>query len=271
MIFTAKMAPAGQKPGSPVKESQSHPEVRFVVSQGMNSTPSLPDKDPAAMLSPDERATYRKFMKFFARCPCCGRPNHDAYLQDFYFTPRLEKVALRDSLIRLIARTTDFDNVYTSIKFTIGIPCCICFKNAFSKELLRTFLVLQHGVPNTAIFLHPFNDTNQLITHFAETYARGQYYMLDRNCRTNGIVQRKDCNDYHFFMLGTFHAFYVVMVEGAVYPQEADKIERLLALARHFIEDRLGELLSRLVTNDKLLQPVHDAIPGLLHTAGIDI
>lgn len=230
-----------------------------------------PEEDPVAKLSPGERATYDKFMRFFARCPACGRPNHDLYLQDFYFTPGPDKAALRDSLVRLIEKTTDFDHVYGNIKLTIGIPCCNCFKIVFSKSIIKMFLMLQHGVPNNVCFRHPFNNTNPFIAHFAETYARGQYYMLSSDRRSNGAVQRVDSNDYHFFMLGTKRAFYVIMVEGTIPPQEAVKIERLLVLAKQHVEENFGTLLSQPIVNETLLQPVHDAMPGLVQAAGIDI
>ncbi|MEX2755896.1 MAG: hypothetical protein Q6365_010885 [Candidatus Sigynarchaeota archaeon] len=98
-----------------------------------------PEEDPVAKLSPGDRAAYDKFMTFFARCPVCGKQNHDMYLQDFYFTPGPDKIALRDSMVRLIEKTTDFDNLYANIKLTIGIPCCNCFKSVFSKSIIRVF------------------------------------------------------------------------------------------------------------------------------------
>ncbi|MEX2716729.1 MAG: hypothetical protein Q6370_010550 [Candidatus Sigynarchaeota archaeon] len=59
--------------------------------------------------------------------------------------------------------------------------------------------------------------------------------------------------------------------EGAIQPREAAKIERLLALARQYIEEHFGTMLDQPTGNEPLLQPLHDAMPGLVQAAGIDM
>src|SRR5271157_196929 len=227
-----------------------------------------PGDELAEKLSPEERKTYERFMKLFSRCPVCGEQNHDTYLQDFYFRTEPEKIALRDRLVRLIEKTTDFDQVYSNGKLAIGIPCCNCFKKIFSKNLFRVFVIIQHGLPSNVIFRQAFNNTNTLIAHFGETYARGQYYMLSGADRFKGTLQRVDSNDYHFFLLGTPKACYVAMFEGAIHPRETDKIERFMATACQVIEDQYTNLLGGAATGI-LFQKLHDILPEIARDAGI--
>lgn len=229
-----------------------------------------PGDELAEKLSPSEHDTYDKFMRLFSRCPVCGEQNHDAYLQDFYFRTEPEKIALRDSLIRLIEKTTDFDQVYSQGKLAIGIPCCNCFKKIFSKNLFRVFVIIQHGLPSKVIFRHAFNNTNSLIAHFGETYARGQYYMLSGSDRLKGTLQQVDSNDYHFYLLGKSLACYVAMFEGAIHPREMEKIERFMATASEVIEDQFANLIGGTTTGASF-QKLHDTLPILARDAGIDV
>jgi len=229
-----------------------------------------PGDELAEKLSPAERKTYERFMKLFSRCPVCGEQNHDSYLQDFFFRTEPEKLAMRDSLVRLIEKTTDFDQVYTNGKLAIGIPCCNCFKKIFAKNLFRVFVIIQHGLPSAVIFRHAFNNTNSLIAHFGETYARGQYYMLSSSEKLSGTLQRVDSNDYHFFLLGTPKACYVAMFEGAIHPRETEKIERFMATASQVIEDQFSNLLGGTAVGASF-QRLHDTLPELARDAGIEI
>ena len=221
-----------------------------------------PGDERVVKLSPSERKTYDRFMQLFSRCPVCGEQNHDTYLQDFYFRTEPEKIPLRDSLVRLIEKTTDFIQVYSEGKLAIGIPCCNCFKKIFSKNLLRAFMIIQHGLPSKVIFLHPFNNTNPLIAHFAETYAKCQYYMLSSSDRRNGMLQQIDSNDYHFFLLGTTKACYAAMFEGAIRPREIERIEYFMATACQDIEGQFANLLGS-TADGASFQQLHDTMSEL--------
>jgi hypothetical protein len=76
-------------------------------------------------LPEDERATFRKFIKFYSRCPLCGNYNHYFKLKRIYFDK--ENINLKKNLIKFIEKKET--KHYADIN--VGVPCCSCYKNIF--------------------------------------------------------------------------------------------------------------------------------------------
>jgi len=80
-----------------------------------------------SILLPENNNDFENFMKVFSVCPVCGRKNHYSYLRKFYFNRSYESLKIKDSLMKLLESSKDFDATYYN-RINIGIPCCKCFK-----------------------------------------------------------------------------------------------------------------------------------------------
>ena len=81
-------------------------------------------------LTPEEKMVFHEFLEYFSICPVCKKKNHKAYLKTFYFHNSPDKKNLKKRLLKLIAESKDYDNIYYN-KIFVGIPCCDCFKKYF--------------------------------------------------------------------------------------------------------------------------------------------
>ena len=231
---------------------------------------SAPREEPATKLSPEEKVIYDRFMKLFARCPVCGSSNHSTYLDDFYFRPEKEKIGLRDSLIRIISKTDNFDHVFSQTKLTIGIPCCNCFKKIFSKVLLKIFLVIHNGAPLRVVFRSKFNDCNMFVERFSQTLSLVHYYKLLSSKAVNDEIHTFASNDLNFFLLGDEQTCYVALVEGPSDSPEKAKIERLLRAAKQRFEEEFYPVLNPPPDVHVSGEPVYNMLAGLVRSTGIN-
>jgi len=86
-----------------------------------------------SILLPDNNYDFEGFMKSFSVCPICRSKNHYNYLKRFYFAKKHEKLKIKESLLKLMDQSKDFEINYHN-KIKLGIPCCKCFKNYFKKN-----------------------------------------------------------------------------------------------------------------------------------------
>jgi len=81
-----------------------------------------------------KRKYYQKFLNLFLICPICKRENHISYLKKFYLSNNPDLIKIRENLLEIIKKSKVIDNnLQNEIK--IGIPCCSCHKNLFSKGI----------------------------------------------------------------------------------------------------------------------------------------
>ncbi|MFW9822963.1 MAG: hypothetical protein ACFFE4_08520 [Candidatus Thorarchaeota archaeon] len=74
-------------------------------------------------LSPVEKEIFKKFIRFYKRCPICGNHNHYFNLKQLFFD---------DNKKDLIKQLIRFMNVklekFRTYNLNMGVPCCDCFK-----------------------------------------------------------------------------------------------------------------------------------------------
>jgi GTPase SAR1 family protein len=84
-------------------------------------------------LSCEEKAICDQFMEYYAFCPICRTENHVNYLKKFYFSKKRKDIELKSQLLKLMALSKNFDELYYN-KIILGIPCCDCFKSFFTEK-----------------------------------------------------------------------------------------------------------------------------------------
>lgn len=68
---------------------------------------------------------FENFLELFSECIVCGRKNHYRELKELFFSQKPTVVKLRERLLELVKKSKAFNKKY---KFSVGIPCCKCFK-----------------------------------------------------------------------------------------------------------------------------------------------
>ncbi|MBD3254837.1 MAG: hypothetical protein GF383_07075 [Candidatus Lokiarchaeota archaeon] len=86
---------------------------------------------------PQFDAKFYKFVKFYERCPLCGRKNHFSYLKKIYLSDDKEIVKIRKSLLKVMDKSNRFSDEIHNKHLRLGIPCCVCFNIYFKEQQVQ--------------------------------------------------------------------------------------------------------------------------------------